>query len=170
MDNDQHQADQDALRLVTGRVPSRSRSHRADQARGHHDQPAWQPRSGLPGAAPRPGDPRWCHHLPNMLPGVSLTLTAAPWRVSITFSVASAHAAASQALRDLHLTVTTRGLTAGTDRTGNLKAMARGLGSVFSGPAATSWDSPASPATRSPASQRRRTAPHAKWHDAAPAP
>ena len=101
---------------------------------------------GFPARLPAPAIRGGAATYRNVLPGVSLTLTASTvGGVSITFSVASARAAASQALRDLHLIVTTRGLTAGTDRTGNLKAMARGLGSVFSGPAATSWDSPARP-------------------------
>ncbi|HVB43994.1 MAG TPA: LamG-like jellyroll fold domain-containing protein [Streptosporangiaceae bacterium] len=80
----------------------------------------------------------------NVLPGVSLSLTATTLGgVTLTFRVASVRAAASPALRHLHLTVTTRGLTARTDRTGNFAAVARGLGPVFSGPAAISWDSPA---------------------------
>lgn len=79
-----------------------------------------------------------------VLPGVSLSLTATNLGgVTVTFSVANARAAASPALRHLHLTVTTRGLTARTDRTGNIVAVAGGLGSVFSGPAAMSWDSAA---------------------------
>src|SRR6185437_15906520 len=78
------------------------------------------------------------------LPGVSLSLTATTLGgVRMTFSIANARAAASPALRRLHLTITTHGLTARTDRTGNIMAVARGLGAVFSGPAATSWDSPA---------------------------
>ena len=80
----------------------------------------------------------------NALPGVSLSLTVTTLGgVTLTFSIANARAAASPALRHLHLTLTSRGLTVRTDRTGNITAVARGLGSVFSGPAATSWDSPA---------------------------
>ena len=79
----------------------------------------------------------------NALPGVSLALTATTLGgVALTFTIASARAAASPALRHLYLTLTTRGLTARTDRTGNIAATARGVGEIFSGPPATSWDSP----------------------------